>query len=738
MSKIAVETLFGAQPSYQRGVAPYTASALGLGLAMMQQTGSGVNAWAGPIPPAVIRPFEYTTATIATMPWAMTWPSTSTDWIFFGDNLTTAPTRKIMYATLNRASGVFGIQGIIVVTFPIGTNVTVRGFEMEYFLINTGSVSIPSGSITVTGSGTQWASQGACAGNRIGFGSTIPSQIGQWYEITSSFPVTSSLGFPVSSSISNSFLALTTGVQQTYSASSYVIEDLRAVMATSNATVTNGGVFVVKGLRPEIFNYNGTGNAAIPAAGTIDNARACYWLADSYGGNNSASLGFGYDPTTSSFVSNSLWTIDTVASPVLFNYNTRRPLYLIAGKDTGSCVLRTGGMGPPSGTPTQMANAVVAKMASGPGSGSACLYFTTSTKVYRTIQMNTVVSASTNWIADVMSEIPPGSVNTFAASSLMQCIDYSPEIDKLIIGVNATTTPFRSYITQYRTDVGPMDRVWGIDTRQIDESTADATLPAAPSYTGTNWVPYDNNGLVYLGSTNTGAGSATLTREYVLPLSADWEYAATTGQRIITPAINTPNCNYYQRLYVNTVGRVGGSTLTNLGLSCEDWRAYYRTAGISNDSGTWTLLDHTGDLSGVAGATQIQFMFEFRTIGTTHIPDRITSCVVVYQDTATDIHYQPSVAFTNLTNKTFAWRFASAWGGTVPTLKVTIYDAVTGGVYLTDNTATPTGTWQKSINNGATFGGYDTNDYVNTGSYITYVPASLGDNIKVQANLTQY
>ena len=33
---------------------------------------------------------------------------------------------------------------------------------------------------------------------------------------------------------------------------------------------------------------------------------------------------------------------------------------------------------------------------------------------------------------------------------------------------------------------------------------------------------------------------------------------------------------------------------------------------------------------------------------------------------------------------------------------------------------------------------YDTNDLNNTGSYIYYTPPSLGDNIKVQASLTQY
>jgi hypothetical protein len=410
-------------------------------------------------------------------------------------------------------------------------------------------------------------------------------------------------------------------------------------------------------------------------------------------------------------------------------------LVLASGKDVTTLVLKSGFGGAPAGTPSSANNGRLANTSSGPGSGSTCIYFTTTTRVYRTNDVSTITPGSTTWIADAMVEIPPGSANTFAASSLMNSLEYMSSIDKFVIAVNATTTPFRSYVTQYQTTSNPFDRVFGLDNRQIDQSSADSTTTPVPSMTGGPYSVWCQGGIAYISTIGT---TAITNRVYALPLSADWEYANLNGAFLITPSIPTPNCNSYVRVYVNTVNSLGGVTNSNLGLSIEDYKIYYRTSGISDDSGLWNLLDHTGNLSGVAGATAIQFMFQFRTIGLTCIPERILSVAVLYQDTSTDSHYQPSVGFSSLSSKKFAWRFSTAWGGTVPTLKVNIYDAVAGGLYLTDNTATPTGTWEKSINNGVSWSSYDTLDLTNTGSYIRYTPASLGDNIKVQANLTQY
>jgi hypothetical protein len=131
-------------------------------------------------------------------------------------------------------------------------------------------------------------------------------------------------------------------------------------------------------------------------------------------------------------------------------------------------------------------------------------------------------------------------------------------------------------------------------------------------------------------------------------------------------------------------------------------------------------------------------MFEFRTIGTFCLPSRIFGVTCVYEDNTTDSHYQPSIAQSSTTGKNFAWRFSTAFGGTVPTLKIRLYNAVTGSLLLEDTTTASTeGTWEKSTNDGGSWGAYNTTDKGNDTTYIRYTPTSFADNIKVRALLTQ-
>ncbi len=131
-------------------------------------------------------------------------------------------------------------------------------------------------------------------------------------------------------------------------------------------------------------------------------------------------------------------------------------------------------------------------------------------------------------------------------------------------------------------------------------------------------------------------------------------------------------------------------------------------------------------------------MFEFTTISLLGIPGRLMSVAVLYDDYSTEPHYQPSSGMTVEINKQFAWRFATAFGTTVPTLRVRLFDAITGGLLLDDNTTTPTGVWEKTIDNGSNWTVYDTDDKTNEITYIRYIPATLPDNIKIRSLLTLY
>ncbi len=223
---------------------------------------------------------------------------------------------------------------------------------------------------------------------------------------------------------------------------------------------------------------------------------------------------------------------------------------------------------------------------------------------------------------------------------------------------------------------------------------------------------------------------------YALPLSAHWTYASSTNQRVITPAIYTPDCVQYRNVIAVHDDSLGSGEFA---LTTEPYRMYFRISGIDDNTGEWTLVDADGDLRGLTGSTRIQFMFEFATIGTFCVPARIMSLTVVYDDalTSTDSHYQPSAGLSSGTTKKFVWRFATAFGGTVPTLRVRLYNAVTNELLTDDYTVGSIGTWEKSTNSGAAWAAYNTTDKANETTYIRYTPDSLGNNVKVRAVLTQ-
>lgn len=718
MATRAVTQRLGSLSTYRYGVDSYDSTKLGLGNLIYQQAGSGEAGYAGPLPLTVARPMEQTTTIASQFPWAMQWQNNTEgeiDWVFLADLATAAATRRINAYVFNRRTALWTWQGFVTVTFPTGTAYTVRGFRMTYEKETTGTVGV-SGT-AVTGSSTLFSTNKVCVGNRIGFGSTDPSLITTWYEI-------SAIG-------SDTSITLSTSAGTIASSTSYVIEDLRCIMATTNATTTNGGLCVVKGLNFGAFsNVGGT----VPAATSTDNIRASYWLADAATVTNTVSFGLAMSTRTSP-TSHMVYVLDTLANPVVFKYNIRAALTLSSGKDTTAFQFKTGSGGVITGTPTQLNNGRMATTSHGPASGAETLYFTTATRIYAA-PVAGITTGSTTWLSSgyVMTEVPPGGVSTFAASGAMASLEYASSIDKFVVATGATQ---RNYVTQFRTDAGQLDRIWGVNTFQIDLANADATSTPIASQTGGAYSVWSEGGLCYVATIGT---TSTTNRLYALPLSADWEYASTTNSRLVFPEMSTPEADRFVQLFAQNVQVVGGATGKNLGLNTEPFRMYYRTVGISDDSGTWNLADSTGIVS-LDGSTSIQLMIEFRTIGTLGIPARILGVGVVYEDLGTDSHYQPSVAQSSTSSKYFSWRFSTAFGGTVPTLRIRLYNAVTGGLLLDDTndpvTGSVSGTWTKSTNDGGAYGAYDTSDKANETTYIRYAPTSLGDNIKVRALLTQ-
>ena len=687
-------------------ISSYDQTKTNLGTLIKQYTGAlSQDKYAGPAKIGMTRPMEQSTAIPGIYPHVVTFSDTI-DWVFLADNATAAATRRIILYEYNKTNSTFNWKGFVTLTYPTATLHTIRGFRVSRELYTSGTVGVSGTS--VTGSSTNWSSDRMSVGSRIGFGSTDPTQISTWYEI-------SSIGGDTSITLSSSAGTISSGTP-------YVIEDIMIITSTTNATVTNGGLFVSKGIRPEIFTPGGT---TIPAATTVDNIRAVYWLADAATVTNTTAAGSSLGTRTS-------WTdqrvyVLNVTGAAVFVYNFRAALTLTAGKDTTTNIIKTGNQ-TVTGTLSQANNGRVGTLSHGPGNGIESLYFATTTRIYRS-DISSITNGSTTWQSDTMVEIPPGGTTTYLASGAMTSCEISTGIDRLVITTSGAAG-VRSYVTKYNTSSDPFDHIFLVDDKQQDQSTSDSGGVPHPAILASPFSVWSENGILYLARVGT---TAAINQLYTLPIGSHWTFAINNNELLITPKFDISDSSKLYNIYINDIERLGTDTFS---LATEPYRVYYRTSGISDNSGSWNLLDDSGDLSGVNG-TEIQFAISFKVIGTTCIPSRIMGLSLIYEDQSTDGHYQPSVANSSITSNIFAWRQSILWGSNIPNMRIRLYNATTGSLILDDNvTSSSFGTWEYSSDNGSSWNAWlDTEDTV--GNYIRYTASSLPGGVRIKALLTQ-
>lgn len=687
-------------------ISSYDQTKTNLGTLIKQYTGAlSQDKYAGPAKIGMTRPMEQSTAIPGIYPHVVTFSDTI-DWVFLADNATAAATRRIILYEYNKTNSTFNWKGFITLIYPTATSHTIRGFRVSRELYTSGTVGVSGTS--VTGSSTNWSSDRMSVGSRIGFGSTDPTQISTWYEI-------SSIGGDTSITLSSSAGTISSGTP-------YVIEDIMIITSTTNATVTNGGLFVSKGIRPEIFTPGGT---TIPAATTVDNIRAVYWLADAATVTNTTAAGSALGTRTS-------WTdqrvyVLNVTGAAVFVYNFRTALTLTAGKDTTTNIIKTGNQ-TVTGTLSQANNGRVGTLSHGPGNGIESLYFATTTRIYRS-DISSITNGSTTWQSDTMVEIPPGGTTTYLSSGAMTSCEISTGIDRLVITTSGAAG-VKSYVTKYNTSSDPFDHIFLVDDKQQDQSTSDSGGVPHPAILASPFSVWSENGILYLARVGT---TAAINQLYTLPIGSHWTFAINNNELLITPKFDISDSSKLYNIYINDIERLGTDTFS---LATEPYRVYYRTSGISDNSGSWNLLDDSGDLSGVNG-TEIQFAISFKVIGTTCIPSRIMGLSLIYEDNSTDGHYQPSVANSSIPSNIFAWRQSISWGSNIPNMRIRLYNATTGTLILDDNvTSSSFGTWEYSSNNGSTWNAWSNSADV-VGNYIRYTASSLPGGVRIKTLLTQ-
>lgn len=632
---------------------------------LMYQSGGAI----GPLPVKVARPMEESTAFQCAFPSAIPWGPT-VDWVFLIEGSAASATRRVMLYEFDRSTDAFTWKGYVTLTFPPATSHTVRGFAMSYDVYTTGTVSV-SGT-AVTGSGTTWTTDCLAAGSRIGFGSTDPNQISTWYEI--------------SSIDSDTSITLTATAGTIDANTVYCIEDLRAVVTTTNATATNGGLFVAKGLRYENFVSGGT---TISAASTTDNVRAVYWLADAATVTNTVACGNALDDKES-WTTQYVYCLNTTATPKVYKYNIRAGLSsLSSGKSTSAFVLVTGTQSV-AGTTSQQNNGEIIAANSGIGKGVKCLYFVTTTRIYRSI-LDNIISGTSFWITECVPEIPPGGTNTFPSTSAMAYIEHLDFIDDFVIYTTGATS-FRSYITDYNAYITQFESIIGIESKQLDQTSADANSTPHPGINVSQLISWNEEGMSYILRQNS---SSTLNQLYAVPISACYTHTWQDGrdQYVITPAIPTPNNVNMYRAYANTLLAHGGTD--KFAILPEVVKIWYRIDGIHDNTGTWYILPDNGDLTGLKTGKDIQFRIAFKVIGMYQLPSKIYSICLVYE-TDTDIpsHLQWNVGDSSSSTGIVGFIQKGTYGS-VPDLQISYYRVDTDALVLTQaSTGSTYGTFE--------------------------------------------
>jgi hypothetical protein len=670
--KAAVEQVFNGSLTQQAIGAAYDPTRINRGKHTGQfSLGSGeTDKFIGPCPAGVANLAESSLA----IPSQFVHPVKITDdlfWIFGSDVATAAATRRVQLWTWVPSTNTYTFIGAITVTFPTATVHTVRGFRAILENYTTGTVGV-SGT-AVTGSGTAWAT-GLSVGSRIGFGSTDPNAITTWHQI-------SAIGSDTSITLAASAGTIAAGTP-------YVIQDLMIVQATTNATATNGGLFITKGLQHADFQNPA---AIIPAATTVDKIKATYWLKDAATITNDVIGGCALgdrDSWTQQYVYS---TEGAAASLILYRYNIRAPLTLTAGAHTltGTDIVITGAQAV-TGNISQANNGRVATLAHGPGNGVPSLYLFTATRILR-VPLANITSGNTTFVADQMSEVPPGGTNTNLATTGFTSLDIAGSLDKLVIAGAASNGTI--YITDYYAGGQQIDRRAGCVATQLPSALRDPDSPIfvhnISSAIPFLWVEDGWLFWVYAQAVSTTNNALT-----AYPLAADLEFQAEVNNRIICPKISlgaTP-AKFY-RVLANCVENLGDNTM---GLTPDMYQLQYRTAGIDDNSGAWTTVPQTGDLSGVSAAADIQFAFRFRTAGVILLPARILSLALLYEtDDALPSQYRWNFGDFNAGNGTFAWVQTALFGGTPGVHTINIYRADTDALVLTQaSSETTNGTFE--------------------------------------------
>lgn len=612
----------------------------------------------------------------------------NTDGIFTIQGITTGNAKNIVFFTFNRSKCEFTFKGHVQINFPQAGNYTIRDFNVIRYLYTTGTVST-SGS-TVTGTGTQWVTDRLASGARIGFGSTDPAQITTWHKIHSI----------------NGEDALTLKTDAgTIADGPYVIDEIRFLICTTHATPANGGVFLMKG-----FNFDEISCTSFLNGITDSNdERSLYRFTDGDENTITEAYGVAVDEMTD-WQTHYAYVGNGTSSLRYYKLNLRAALSNLEGGSTSSAYMyKTASIGLPVSGVTAV-NHKIYTINHGPNPGSKNLFFAYNVNIGR-VDIDKIQPGSADFMLDNILEQPMGGIVNYVRSSSTQNITslaYSNYMDRFyIIG------QWKAYIFKYDTNTQNFENALFFFSTRANGSLSVKNNPAFISSTAglSFYAKWSNSGYLFLINLSGNYNNLL----YALPVAADTFYAKEFNQVIITPKIKTQNNLSFNKVYTNPVLWIGNE----FGEKTEGFKTFARTAGIDDNSGEWTLLDSTGDLSKFDPSEYIQFKYEFYLIPRgCNLPARLISCVVSYLDFSPDEHFMMSVEKSDPQARTFTWWYAQEFSS-VPELGIYFINSVSGELLYSDTTLTPQGNFEYS-SNGSDWVEWDGQNKVNNNCYVRY------------------
>lgn len=625
-------------------------------------------------PIAVARPYVAGAASVPVALGCAVSFNSYVDYIFGSDSTTAATTRRVALYRYSKQNGSLDYLGFLQLNFPTNaTAYTIRGIQASYNSYTAGYVNAVGWAIT--GTNTSWITDGMCVGSRIGFGTVDASLITNWYEITAIFSETA-LGI-------NTFLptSLTNSV--------YCIDDLRLVLAMTNANQGFSGLYTVKGLRFENFAINSQ-NIGFTTLTTVDNRRSVYFL-DTFPTTFSTACGTDLEPFNS-WQSQSAYLLSGTTNPRVFKYNIRAPLSgIVSGISTSAFLSVTGAQASVVGTLSQYGNGRLATAQHGPGLGASSLYYTTTSSVYRA-PISGITSGSTTWNAERMIENPPGTSSTYSLSTTMNTVDYMPGNDRFLIYTQSTFST-RHYVTRYGVNT-EFSGIFALDAKQIDSAASFTDIvPSGISATlGATNFSYTLGNITYVFRDNTGTALGNIyTHNFTSDFGAD--QVAGNSQFIITPVFNCPGNVLFDSVYVN-IQRSYNTNLYNQNPP-EPIKTWYRTSGFVNNTGIWTSVPVGGALSSIGVSTLIQFKVALRTIGNYCYPNRIYAVGLNYENSADLPSYLNWNYSDSLSTSGTVGFIQNYYYGGVPNLQIDYFDSATNVNILTQTgVATTNGSFQ--------------------------------------------